>query len=125
MTLHRELLDAAATLNLTGALSRETLVPDWSLPLSVPSATTPLGVARKLVILALIEREDDVAASAVAGMANATIAASAASMAEWGFMSAGVPARNPTQPAGPGKPPGPAANAQSAPAIRFARSYSR
>ena len=57
----------AATRNLTGALSRDTLVPERSLPVSVPSATTPLAVARKLVIFALIDSVDDVAASAEAG----------------------------------------------------------
>ena len=30
--------------NLTGALSRDTLVPERSLPVSVPFATTPLDV---------------------------------------------------------------------------------
>jgi hypothetical protein len=55
MTLHREPARAAATLNLTGALSRDTLVPELSLPVSVPFATTPLAVAWKLVIFALIE----------------------------------------------------------------------
>ena len=76
----------AATRNLTGALSRDTLVPERSLPVSVPSATTPLAVARKLVIFALIDSVDDVAASAEAGTANATAAASAASMAVKSFI---------------------------------------
>src|SRR4051794_18839567 len=93
MTSHRRPRRAAATLNLTGALSRATLVPDRRRPVSVPSATTPLAVALKVVIFALIEREDDVAASAVAGTANATVAASAANMAGWGFMPGALPLR--------------------------------
>src|SRR3954454_8991357 len=60
MTLHRRPRRLAATRNLTGALSRETLVPERSLPVSVPSATTPLAVARNLVIFAVIESLDDV-----------------------------------------------------------------
>src|SRR5436305_5788704 len=60
MTSHRPPRGLAATANLTGALSRETLVPERSLPLSVPSATTPLAVARNLVIVAVMENLDDV-----------------------------------------------------------------
>ena len=76
----------AATRNLTGALSRDTLVPERSLPVSVPSATTPLAVARKRVIFALIESLDDTAASAEAGTANERAATSAASMTVSGFI---------------------------------------
>src|SRR4051795_8275190 len=61
MTLHRRPRRTAATRNRTGARSRDTLVPDRSLPVSVPSATTPLAVARKLVIFAVIDTFDDVA----------------------------------------------------------------
>ena len=67
--LHRAPLRAAATANLTGALSRDTLEPDRSLPLSVPFATTPAAVARKLVILAVIESRDD----APRGLADANL----------------------------------------------------
>jgi len=62
-------------------------VPERSLPVSIPSATTPFAVAWKLVIFALIESVDFVAAPADAGRANATAAASAASMMVWGFMA--------------------------------------
>jgi hypothetical protein len=61
------------------------------LPVSVPFATTPLAVAWKLVIFALIESVDDLAASADAGTANATAAASAASMAVRSLMPNAVP----------------------------------
>src|SRR3954453_6147175 len=91
MTLHRRPRRLAATLNLTGALSREMLPPERSLPVSVPSATTPLAVARKLVIFACIESDDDVAALAAAGTANARMAAIAASMAVRGLMRSAVP----------------------------------
>src|SRR3954469_20306471 len=86
MTLHRRPWRLAATRNLTGARSRDTVVPERSLPVSVPSATTPLAVARKLVIFALMESVDDEAALAEAGTANAIVAASAASVMVWGFM---------------------------------------
>src|SRR5919109_660301 len=59
MTSQRRPRRLAATRNLTGARSRDTLVPERSLPVSVPSATTPLAVARKLVILADIESLGD------------------------------------------------------------------
>src|SRR3954471_19697271 len=86
MTLHRRPWRLAATRNLTGARSRDTLVPERSLPVSVPSATTPLAVARKFVIFAVIENLDDVAplvgelglafaAGATAAKANAEIPA--------------------------------------------------
>ena len=91
MTSHRRPRRWAATRNLTGALSRDTLVPERSLPVSVPSATMPLAVARKLVIFALIDSVDEVAASAEAGTANATVAASAASSAVRGFMPEALP----------------------------------
>jgi len=80
----------AATRNLTGAWSRDTLVPERSLPVSVPSATTPLAVAWNLVIFALIESVDEVAALADAGTANATAAANAASMMVGDFMLVGT-----------------------------------
>src|SRR4051812_23342145 len=68
------------------------LPPERSLPVSVPSATTPLAVARKLVIFACIESDDDdVAALAAAGTANARMAAIAASMAVRGLMRSAVP----------------------------------
>jgi hypothetical protein len=51
----------ATTAKFTGALSRATLLPDRSVPFSVPLATTPLARARKLVILADNENLDDVA----------------------------------------------------------------
>jgi hypothetical protein len=60
MTLHRVRVARATTANLTGALSREVLEPERSLPVSVPLAKTPLAVAWKLVILAVIESLDDV-----------------------------------------------------------------
>ncbi|HET7049358.1 MAG TPA: hypothetical protein VFI54_13940 [Solirubrobacteraceae bacterium] len=50
----------ATAANLTGALSRDTPEPDLSLPVSVPCATTPLAVARNLVIFAVIDSIDDV-----------------------------------------------------------------
>ena len=81
MTSQRRPRRTAATLNFTGARSRDTLVPERTLPVSVPSATTPLAVAWKLVIFAFIEKFDDEAASAEAGTANSTAAASAASTA--------------------------------------------
>ena len=84
--MHRRPRRTAATRNLTGALSRDTLAPERSLPVSVPSATPPLAVARKLVMFALIEKEDDVAAGAEAGAANATAAVTAASKMGRGFM---------------------------------------
>src|SRR4051794_9785763 len=80
MTSQRAPRGGATTWNLTGALSRDTLVPERRLPVSVPSATTPLAVARKLVIFALIDTVDDLAALADAGTANVTAATSAASM---------------------------------------------
>ena len=52
ITLHRRRPPAATTAILTGALSRETLVPERSLPVSTPLAATPAAVARKLVIFA-------------------------------------------------------------------------
>src|SRR6476469_3861987 len=91
MTSQRRPRRAAATRNVTGALSRDRLVPDRSLPVRTPSATTPLAVARKLVIFALIERLDEVAALADAGAANTTMAASAASMEVRGLMANAVP----------------------------------
>ena len=90
MTLHRPLCGLATTANLTGALSRDTLVPERGLPVSVPCATTPRAVAWKLVIFALIESVDDVAALADAGTANAVAATSAASVIEWDRMPAGT-----------------------------------
>jgi len=59
MTLHRAPLLAAATAKCTGALWRVTPVPEFNLPVSVPSAVTPLAVARKLVIFADSESLDD------------------------------------------------------------------
>src|SRR3954466_5368941 len=97
MTSQRRPRRAAATLKLTGALSRDTLVPERRLPVRVPSATTPLAVARKLVIFALIETVDDVAALADAGTANATAATSAASMTVRDLMPAHVPAKQAVQ----------------------------
>src|SRR4029079_3201124 len=64
-----------------------TLRPERTVPVSVPSATTPLAVAWKLVIFAFIEKLDDEAASAEAGTANATAAASAARTAVRGLMA--------------------------------------
>ncbi|MFL5859625.1 MAG: hypothetical protein ACJ780_02430 [Solirubrobacteraceae bacterium] len=46
--------------NRTGALSRDTLAPELSFPVKVPSATTSAAVARNLVIFAVIETRDDV-----------------------------------------------------------------
>jgi hypothetical protein len=57
--LHRAPRLAATTANFTGALWRETLVPELSVPVSVPFATTPVAVARKLVIFAVSESLDD------------------------------------------------------------------
>lgn len=60
MTSHRPPRLAAATANRTGALSRDTLVPERSEPERTPFATTaPLAVARKLVIFAVIDSLDD------------------------------------------------------------------
>jgi hypothetical protein len=59
ITLHRAPWLAAATANFTGALWRETLVPELSLPVRVPFATTPLFVAWKLVIVAVSESLDE------------------------------------------------------------------
>src|SRR3954454_23210289 len=81
MTLHRRPRRAAATRNLTGARSRDTLVPDCSFPVSVPSATTPLAVARKLVIFAVMETLDDVA-PLVGGLAFAVAAGATAARAK-------------------------------------------
>src|SRR4051812_42914799 len=97
MTSHRRPLRLAATLNRTGALSRDTLVPERSFPVNVPSATTPLAVAWKLVIFALIDIEEDVAALADAGIANATMAAEAATMNEWGLMARRYPPADPVR----------------------------
>jgi hypothetical protein len=55
----------ATTAKFTGALSRDTLVPERSVPFSVPLATTPLALARKLVILADSENLDDEAPLAI------------------------------------------------------------
>src|SRR4051794_11913372 len=93
ITLQRAPLRLAATANFTGALSRDTLVPELSLPVRVPFATTPLVVARKLVMFALIESLDDVAAFAAAGCASVTVAASAARMTGRGLMATLVPRR--------------------------------
>src|SRR3954449_629263 len=94
MTSQRRPTCAAATRNLTGALSRETLLPERRLPVSVPFATTPLAGARKLVIFALIESLDNGAAVAGAGTPNAAAATSAASVMVWDRMPAGT--RKPT-----------------------------
>ncbi|HEY2437774.1 MAG TPA: hypothetical protein VGH93_11380 [Solirubrobacteraceae bacterium] len=51
----------ATTANRTGALSRDTPVPELNLPVRTPFARTPLAVARKLVIFAVIESRDGVA----------------------------------------------------------------
>jgi hypothetical protein len=60
MTLQRPPRLAATTANRTGALSRDTLVPERSVPDSTPLATTaPRAVARKLVIFAVIDNLDD------------------------------------------------------------------
>lgn len=92
MTLHRAPRRLAATANLTGALSRDTPVPELSLPVSVPFATTPPVVARKLVIFAVIDSLEDVVAALAAGAAaNATAAAIAASMAMRGLMPRRLP----------------------------------
>jgi hypothetical protein len=64
ITLHRAPRLAAATAKLTGALWRETCVPELSAPVRVPFATTPLSVARKLVIVAV---SDSLEATARAG----------------------------------------------------------
>ena len=61
ITLHRPPRGLAATANLTGALSRDTPVPELNLPVNVPCATTPLDVGRKRVIFAVIDSLDDVA----------------------------------------------------------------
>src|SRR4051812_14293430 len=98
MTSQRRPTCAAATRNLTGALSRETLLPERRLPVSVPFATTPLAVARKLVIFALIESVDDGAALADAGTANAAAATSAASVMVWDRMPAGTRKQTPQVP---------------------------
>ncbi len=99
MTLQRVPLCAATTLNVTGARSRVTRLPERSWPVSVPSATTPLAVARKWVIFALIESVDDGAALADAGTANAAVAASTASTAERDLMAARYPPRTRRNPA--------------------------
>src|SRR5579875_2164364 len=54
-TSQRPRLAFAWTANVTGARSRDTPVPDASLPLSVPLARRPLLVAWKLVTLAVSE----------------------------------------------------------------------
>ncbi|MGH2890120.1 MAG: hypothetical protein ACRDNJ_10880 [Solirubrobacteraceae bacterium] len=46
------------TANFTGALSRDTFVPECSVPLNLPAATTPVAVARKLVIFAVSDSLD-------------------------------------------------------------------
>ena len=62
--MQREPRRLATTANFTGALSRDTLVPELNLPVNVPLATTPLAVAWKLVMVALIESVEGAAARA-------------------------------------------------------------
>jgi hypothetical protein len=70
----------ATTANLTGALLCDTLLPERSFPVKVPSATTPRAVARKLVIFAAKESLGDLATTvddfALAGGATTAARAS-------------------------------------------------
>jgi hypothetical protein len=68
----------AATAKLTGALWRETFVPELSVPVRVPFATTPLSVARKLVIFAVRDSLEVPARAGWVGLAFAGSATTAA-----------------------------------------------
>src|ERR1700760_5005539 len=61
MTSHRPAFALATTANFTGALACDTRLPELRLPVSVPLATTPPAVARKLVIFAETDSLDDMA----------------------------------------------------------------